>query len=125
MTGPARQETPGRQSSSESAVSRERFVNGWASFHQLHSWWQFLHFIRQASCVADMLRPGGEPGDETPPLSLGVGACGLYPSTLCTAVPFSQEEKGPSIREEPAGPGWGTGGSEASSVATFPSAACL
>lgn len=47
-----------------------------------------------------MLLPGGEPGDGSPPFLLGVGAWGLYPSTPCTAVPFPQEEKGPSIREE-------------------------
>lgn len=47
-----------------------------------------------------MLLLGGEPGDGSPPFLLGVGAWGLYPSTPCTAVPFPQEEKGPSIREE-------------------------
>lgn len=49
----------------------------------------------------------GSQGNETTPFSLGVDACGPYPSTLCTAVPFAQEEKGPSIRKEPAGPGLG------------------
>lgn len=45
--------------------------------------------------------------NKTTPFSLGVYACGPYPSTLCTAVPFPWEEKGSSIRKEPAGPGLG------------------
>ena len=47
----------------------------------------------------------GSQGNKTTPFSLGVGACGPYQSTLCTAVLFPQEEKGPSIMKGPAGPG--------------------
>lgn len=49
----------------------------------------------------------GSQGKETTPFSRGVGACGVYPSTLCTSAPFPQEGKGPSIRKKPAGPGPG------------------
>lgn len=46
-----------------SQLSPERFVNSWAGFHQFHSWWQLLHFMQEASCVANMLLPGGKPGE--------------------------------------------------------------
>lgn len=55
----------GGREASESVFSREGFGDGGTSFHQLCSWWQFLHCTQEASCASGTSVPAGqhrEPG---------------------------------------------------------------